>query len=56
MRLSSDVLHLIFLCEKLERVPLSCEEALLVRQCADDLLKTIPGPVHHDASQFLIPF
>jgi hypothetical protein len=56
MDLGKDVLHLIFLCEKLEREPLSCEEALLVRQCATELLTAIPGPARPDLSQVLIPF
>lgn len=43
MELGKDVLQLIFLCEKLEREPLTCDEAILVRQCAAELLKVIPG-------------
>jgi hypothetical protein len=56
MDIGKDVLHLIFLCEKLEREPLSCDEAPRVRQCATELLMAIPGPAHPDLSQVLIPF
>ena len=47
MTISKDVLHLIFLTEKIEAdmlggQTLSPEEAILVRQCASQLLNAIP--------------
>jgi hypothetical protein len=61
MNIRKDVLHLIFLCEKiqvtlLERGTLSPDEANMIRQCARELLDTVPAPAEADASQFVMPF
>lgn len=50
MNIGNDVLHLIFLTEKIQADLLNgeallTEEAMLVRQCATELLKAIPEPM-----------
>ena len=49
MNIGKDVIRLIFLHEKiqmtlLEGQALSTDEAILIRQCATELLKAIPAP------------
>jgi hypothetical protein len=49
MHFRHDVLRLVFLCEKIGIAcsdgTLSLDEAIFVRQCATELLKSIPEPV-----------
>jgi hypothetical protein len=49
MHLRHDALRLVFLCEKIEIAcrdgTLSPNEAIFVRHCATQLLKSIPEPV-----------
>jgi hypothetical protein len=49
MQLRHDALRLVFLCEKIETAcrdgTLSPDEAIFVRQCATELLKSISEPV-----------
>jgi hypothetical protein len=61
MDIGRDVLHLIFLSEKIQTAmhlgePLTPDEAILIRQCAHELLDAVPAAAEADPSQFLIPF
>jgi hypothetical protein len=48
MQLGKDVLRLIFLCEKIQIASLdgtlSPDEAIFIRQCAAEMLKTVVAP------------
>ena len=60
MNIGKDVIRLIFLHEKiqmalLEGKVLSTDEAILIRQCATELLKAIPAtiPDHQNGKQLI---
>lgn len=60
MNIGKDVIRLIFLHEKiqmtlLEGQALSTDEAILIRQCATELLKAIPAPTpdHQNGKQWI---
>jgi hypothetical protein len=59
MAIDKDVLHLIFVTEKIEAAPLkgktySAEEATLIRECAKELLEAVPDPMPDES--LLLPF
>ena len=61
MNIDTDVLNLIFLSEKIEAAfiegkLISPKEAVLVRQCAQELLDVVPAPPEADPSQVVIQF
>jgi hypothetical protein len=61
MNIGHEVIRFIFLTEKfqtamLEGEPLTPDEAILIRQCATELLNAIPALAEAEPDQFMIPF
>ena len=60
MSIGTDVLHLVFLTERIEAAALegqtSAQEALIIEECAAQLINAVRVAAECNVDQFLIPF